>query len=301
MFRARDASAILFLALLVGPASAWAESGSILADRASTPVPVVNGVWSVSVPDLLAGSLPIAPAGEVKARKRVAPRAPDNTKELPTTTCVAWLTIDEQGAPLDIDLAECPEAFRSTAREAASKWRFDEWFVNGKASRFSYRLSLVFKGDLPPEPSAAATSSGPELIPEGLVPASSCPWITPAPLPEFQRPFVPGPSGTAIYALDCTEGAPPMASRVYAVPMALRRWSAPEYPANTPSGVCRVHVYIDPTGVPNNVSGADCPAEHRDSVTAAVRTWRFVAPVLGEKRRNSNFLLDIDYKAPATP
>jgi hypothetical protein len=272
------------------PALAGAPPAS-LPDAPPQALETQGGVWLADTGALNSASLPVAK--DVKPQKRVTPRIPPEARKNPSADCVIWLRIDEQGVPYEADVTECPDAFKASAREAAAKWRFDTYAPEGKALRYLYRLNLLFKTELPAERHASATSAGVEILPRTLVPENTCPWGVPAAIPEFVRPHIPAPEGGVIYPLDCMEGAPPMATRLHPVDLALRVYTPPEYTADTDPGACRVRVYIDEMGVPYNVTALDCPANQQAPVQKAVRTWRFVPPLISDTRRNTSFLLEV--------
>jgi hypothetical protein len=83
----------------------------------------------------------------VKVRKRVAPKMPEEAKELNLgeARCELRFFVDERGRPYDVRPEECPEIYRASALEAAWQWRFEPMRIDGEAVKAQFVLVIVYR------------------------------------------------------------------------------------------------------------------------------------------------------------
>ncbi len=93
------------------------------------------------------GDVPVVHWSEVKVKRRVSPKYPEDAKsmDLGTVRCQLRFLVDERGMPYDVRLESCPEAFHESALEAAWKWRFYPMKMNGEAVKAQFVLVIVYR------------------------------------------------------------------------------------------------------------------------------------------------------------
>jgi outer membrane biosynthesis protein TonB len=82
---------------------------------------------------------------DVKARKQVKPVVPPFAKLKLPIRCKIAFTVDELGAPVSIDIGECPEAMHDNAKKAARKWRFEPYVFEGEPRRVRFTVVVVIQ------------------------------------------------------------------------------------------------------------------------------------------------------------
>ena len=112
--------------LLVGLALAQEPAPEPAAEPEPTAAPAATepAATATETPD--PNAPPVVHWSEVVIKVRHQPVYPEAAKELgiEQAKCPVRFTIDEKGAPIAIDVSECPELFRASTEEAAWKWRF---------------------------------------------------------------------------------------------------------------------------------------------------------------------------------
>ena len=84
---------------------------------------------------------------EVKVRKRVAPKMPEEAKVqgIEEARCMIRFFIDEKGKPYDVKTEECPEIYVPSALEAGWQWRFEPMLVDGVPIKAQFILVIVYR------------------------------------------------------------------------------------------------------------------------------------------------------------
>ncbi len=84
---------------------------------------------------------------QVKARRRVPPKMPAAAKVLnfDEERCRLRFFIDERGRPYDIRIAACPTIFHASALEAAWRWRFYPYRIDGEARKAQFDLVIRYR------------------------------------------------------------------------------------------------------------------------------------------------------------
>ncbi len=105
-----------------------------------------GGVAVGALPDSADGP-PTVLLSQVKVKKRVSPKMPEEAKELNITEarCQLRFFIDERGVPYDVGTDECPEVYVPSAMEAAWQWRFEPMLVDGIPTKAQFVLVIVYR------------------------------------------------------------------------------------------------------------------------------------------------------------
>lgn len=65
--------------------------------------------------------------------------------------CRTELRIGKDGKPLRANTEDCPTAFATQAKQAATQWRFDPWLEDGKPVRTRYPIVFRFRAGTEPD------------------------------------------------------------------------------------------------------------------------------------------------------
>ena len=119
--------AVLVVSLLAacgGAPAAQPTAAPAASEPTAAPAATEPAATATETPD--PNAPPVVHWSEVVIKVRHQPVYPEAAKELgiEQAKCPVRFTIDEKGAPIAIDVSECPELFRASTEEAAWKWRF---------------------------------------------------------------------------------------------------------------------------------------------------------------------------------